>query len=195
MRIALLSAAVLLPLASLGAQDTARARAGQAQDTTRARAGQQRDTALVARAMARPTAASAKAIVVMADAVNWGAGPAALPPGASAAVLEGDPTKSGVFTMRLRFPDGYKIAPHHHPAMEHITVISGTFMVGMGDTFDEGQMKTLTAGSFGAVPPGMHHYAMAQGETVIQLHGVGPWRLIYLNKADDPRTKSKPVGP
>jgi quercetin dioxygenase-like cupin family protein len=163
MRTALLSAALLLPLASLSAQ--------KAQTAT--------------------SHAAAKAIVVMPDAVKWGPGPPALPAGASASVLEGDPAKAGVFTLRFRFPDGYKIAPHYHPGMEHITVMSGSLMVGMGDTFDEGQMSTLPAGSFGAIPPRMNHYAMAHGETVIQLHGTGPWRLVYLNKTDDPRTKAK----
>ncbi len=187
MRTALLSAALLLPLSSLAAQDTARARAGQARDTTRAMPAQVRDTA---RARARP-ARSAEAIVVMADAVKWGPAPPSLPTGASLSVLEGDPSKPGVFTMRLRMPDGYKIPPHYHPVWEHVTVVSGTFKVGMGDTFDEGQMQTLSAGSFGAIPPRMRHYAMAQGETVLQLHGTGPWRLVYVNKEDDPRTKPK----
>jgi quercetin dioxygenase-like cupin family protein len=164
----LLFAALLLPL-SLGAQGVQKAGAAKQQG-------------------------AATPIVVMADAVQWGPAPAVLPSGASVAVLEGDPAKPGVFTMRLRMPDGYRIAPHYHPGMEHVTVISGMLMVGMGDTFDEGQMKTLTAGSFGAIPPRMHHYAMAHGETVLQLHGAGPWRLVYLNKADDPRTKSKAEG-
>jgi quercetin dioxygenase-like cupin family protein len=163
MRTALLSAALLLPLAALNAQ-------------------QQQSAS---------SHAAAKAIVVMPDAVKWGPGPPALPAGASASVLEGDPGKPGVFTLRLRFPDGYKIAPHYHPGMEHITVMSGNLMVGMGDTYDEGRMNMLPAGSFGAIPPRMNHYAMAHGETVIQLHGTGPWRLVYLNKADDPRTKAK----
>jgi quercetin dioxygenase-like cupin family protein len=162
MRTALLSAALLLPLASVIAQ------------------------APRAKANAAPAA-----IVVMADDVKWGPAPPVLPAGASAAILEGDPSKPGVFTMRLRMPDGYRIAPHYHPTMEHVTVMSGMLMVGMGDTFDEGQMKSLPAGSFGGIPPRMHHYAMAHGETVLQLHGTGPWRLVYLNKADDPRTKPK----
>jgi quercetin dioxygenase-like cupin family protein len=162
MRTALLSAALVLPLASLGAQKAPRA-----------------------------TSRPAEAIVVMADAVQWAPAPPVLPAGASLSVLEGDPSKPGVFTMRLRMPDGYRIAPHYHPVWEHVTVVSGTFKVGMGDSFDEGQMKALPAGSFGAIPPRMRHYAMAQGETVLQLHGTGPWRLVYVNKADDPRTKPK----
>ena len=170
MRIATaLSAALILPLASLGAQAAHKTGATKQQG-------------------------AAAPIVVMADAVQWGPAPAVLPPGAKVAVLEGDPAKPGVFTMRLQMPDGYRIPPHYHPAMEHVTVISGTFMVGMGDTFDESQMKTLSAGSFGAIPPRMRHYAMAHGETVLQLHGTGPWRLVYVNKADDPRTKSKAGG-
>jgi quercetin dioxygenase-like cupin family protein len=181
MRIALLSAtALLLPLTSLGAQDTTTRAKAQAQDTAR-------------RARARPAAAP-RAIVVMADSVQWGPAPPILPAGASLSVLEGDPSRPGVFTMRLRMPDGYRIPPHYHPVWEHVTVVSGTFKVGMGDTFDEGQMKTLSAGSFGAIPPRMRHYAMAQGETEIQLHGTGPWRLVYVNKADDPRTKPKADG-
>jgi quercetin dioxygenase-like cupin family protein len=91
--------------------------------------------------------------------------------------------------MRLLFPDGYQIAPHYHPATEHVTVLRGTLMVGVGDKFDESQMRELPAGAFGLIPAGTRHYAKAKGETVIQLHGVGPWRLIYVNKADDPRKK------
>ena len=156
----LLCAALLVPLVSLGAQKM-------------------------------PPASShvAAAIVVMPDALKWGPAPSVLPAGASISVLDGDPGKPQPFTMRLRMPNGYKIAPHYHPATEHVTVISGTLKVGMGDSFDEGQMKTLPTGSFAAIPPKMHHYAMAQGETVLQLHGIGPWRLVYVNKADSPRLK------
>jgi len=127
--------------------------------------------------------------IALPDQMTWGPAPAMLPAGANVAVLEGDPTKSRAFTMRLLMPDGYQIPPHFHPAPEHVTVISGALMVGMGEKFDESQMKTLPAGTFGMIPVGTHHYAKAQGETVLQLHGIGPWRLIYVNKADDPRKK------
>ena len=165
MRVSLLFAtALLLPFTPLPAQKTTRAKMHAA-----------------------PTP-----IVVLPDAIAWGPAPAVLPPGATASVLEGNPMKAQPFTMRLRMPAGYKIPPHFHPAMEHVTVVSGALKVGMSDRFDEAQMKTLPAGSFAAIPPRMHHYVMAQGETVVQLHGIGPWRIVYLNKADDPRTKTSP---
>ena len=127
--------------------------------------------------------------IALPDQMTWGPAPAVLPVGAKLAVLEGDPTKAGAFTMRLLMPDGYQISPHFHPATEHVTVVSGALMVGMGEKFDESQMKALPAGTFGMIPAGMHHYAKAKGETVLQLHGMGPWRLIYVNRADDPRRR------
>src|SRR3989442_7485297 len=127
--------------------------------------------------------------VVLPDEMTWGPAPAVLPVGAKLAVLEGDPTKSAGFTMRPFIPDGYQIAPHFHPATEHLTVISRALMFGTGETFDESPMKTLPAGAFGLIPARMHHYAKAKSETVLQLHGIGPWRLIYVNKADDARKK------
>ena len=127
--------------------------------------------------------------VVLPDQITWGTAPAVLPVGAKLAVLEGDPTRPRAYTMRLLMPDGYQISPHFHPATEHVTVVSGALMVGMGEQVDESQMNTLPAGAFGLIPAGTHHYAKAKGETVLQLHGIGPWRLIYVNKADDPRKK------
>jgi quercetin dioxygenase-like cupin family protein len=123
------------------------------------------------------------------DAIQWQNGPPSLPAGAKFAVMEGDPTKEGLFTMRLSVPDGYKIPPHSHPAVEHVTVMSGTFQIGMGDQFDESKLNPMTAGTFGFLAPKMNHFAMAKGDTVIQLHGVGPWQINYVNPADDPRKK------
>ena len=121
--------------------------------------------------------------------VKWGSGPGSLPPGAQFAVLEGDPAKEGLFTMRLRLPDGYQIAPHYHSGVEHVTVLAGTFNVGVGDRFDKAATKAMPAGTFGYWPPPMRHFAWAQGETILQLHGVGPWTITYVNPADDPRKK------
>lgn len=130
-------------------------------------------------------------IYVPAD-VRWKDGPAALPPGAKLAVLEGDPAKDGFFTMRLLLPDGFKIPPHTHPKVEHVTVISGVFNLGMGEKFDENGGHAMPAGTFGFWPAGMKHFAWAKGETVIQLHGLGPWTINYLNPADDPRNTKLP---
>jgi hypothetical protein len=90
-------------------------------------------------------------------------------------VLEGNPAaSSGDYTVRLKMPDGYRISPHWHPLRENVTVISGTFKLGMGDTFDKNKMKAFTAGSFAFLDPEMHHYAMACGEVVVQVHGMSP---------------------
>jgi quercetin dioxygenase-like cupin family protein len=121
------------------------------------------------------------------SSVQWREGPPSLPPGAQMAVLEGDPTKEGAFTMRLKLPDGYKVPPHTHPKVEHITVISGTFNFGMGETFDASATQPMPTGTFGFWPAGMKHFVWAKGETIVQLHGIGPWKIEYLRPEDDPR--------
>jgi quercetin dioxygenase-like cupin family protein len=122
-------------------------------------------------------------------AIAWKDGPASLAPGARVAVLEGDPSKEGPFTMRLRLPDGFKIPPHYHGGVEHITVLQGTFNVGMGEKMDPGAAKKMPTGAFGFWPAGMRHFAFTEGETILQLHGQGPWTITYVNPADDPRKK------
>jgi mannose-6-phosphate isomerase-like protein (cupin superfamily) len=124
------------------------------------------------------------------DQVKWAPAPPFIPAGAQLAVLEGDPmAASGDYTIRLKMPDGYKIAPHTHPQRENVTVLSGTLKVGMGDQFDAGKMMSFGAGSFAYLDPSMHHYAGASGETVIQIHGQSPVKFNYINPADDPSTK------
>jgi quercetin dioxygenase-like cupin family protein len=125
--------------------------------------------------------------MIQPDQVKWAPAPAALPAGAQAAVIYGDPSKEGLFALRLKFPDGYKIAPHTHPTFEAVTVLSGTFKLGMGETADEAKAQALPAGSFFAFPPGSAHYASAEGETIVQITTVGPWGLTYVNPKDDPR--------
>ncbi len=125
------------------------------------------------------------------ETVEWKAGPAALPPGAKMAVLEGDPTKEGPFVVRFQFPDGYHVAPHTHPKTERVTVISGVLHLATGEALDRNSAKGLPAGSFGFWPAGMKHTAWAEGETIIQLHGIGPWQINYVNPADDPRNAKK----
>jgi mannose-6-phosphate isomerase-like protein (cupin superfamily) len=124
------------------------------------------------------------------DQVKYGPAPSFLAPGAQLAVLEGDPmAASGDFTIRLKMPDGYKIAPHTHPHRENVTVLSGTLKVGMGDQFDAGKMMSFGTGSFAYLDPSVHHYAMASGATVIQIHGMSPAKFNYINPADDPTPK------
>jgi hypothetical protein len=122
-----------------------------------------------------------------APAIEWKAGPASLAKGAMMVVLEGDPTQPGPFTMRLRFPDGFQVLPHWHTQMEHATVLAGVLHLGMGEKFDRAATRPLPAGSFGFWPAGTRHFAWAEGETVLQLHGVGPWTVTYVNPGDDPR--------
>jgi len=123
--------------------------------------------------------------------VQWKDGPASLAKGAKMAVLEGDPAQPGVFTMRLRFPDGFQVSPHWHTQVEHVTVIAGALNLGMGERFDRAATRKLSAGSFGHWAAGTRHFAWAEGETVLQLHGQGPWTITYVNPADDPRKPGK----
>jgi hypothetical protein len=123
--------------------------------------------------------------------IKWTKGPASLPTGVEVSVLEGDPAREGQFTMRLRLPDGYKVPPHWHPKVEHVTVFSGTFLIGMGDRFDEKALKPMNAGAFGFWPAGMKHFVLTRGVTIVQFHGVGPWGISYVNPTDDPRNAPK----
>ena len=119
--------------------------------------------------------------------LKWGEPPPVLRKGAMFVVVSGDPGQPGPFVVRLKMPAGYKIAPHWHPTDEHVTVISGTFAVGMGEKADPVAMKALPAGSYALMPAEMRHYAMAKTAAVVQVHGIGPFALNYVNPADDPR--------
>jgi quercetin dioxygenase-like cupin family protein len=145
----------------------------------------------VKQASGAPKAAPAAAAHVMLgpDEMKWGPAPPSLPPGAQAAVLDGDPTKPGLFVVRLKFPDGYKVAPHWHPTDEHVSVISGSLALGVGDKADDGSMHTLKAGAYAKMPRRVHHSAKATGETVVQLTAMGPFEITYVNPQDDPRKK------
>jgi quercetin dioxygenase-like cupin family protein len=129
-------------------------------------------------------------IMITPRDMAWGECSAVLPPGARCAVIEGDPAAANaLFTFRIRMPDNYRIAPHFHPADEHITVLAGVFKMGLGEKFDAGAMRALSAGSFAVMPKGTRHFATTEGETVLQVHAIGPWGITYANAADDPRKK------
>jgi quercetin dioxygenase-like cupin family protein len=117
----------------------------------------------------------------------WGPAPPFLAKGAQFAVYQGDPGKAGEYTLRLKLPAGYVIAPHFHPTDEHVTVISGSFLVGMGDTVDRAQAQTLAPGGFITAPAQAHHFAVAVADAVVQVHGMGPFAITYVHAADDPR--------
>jgi quercetin dioxygenase-like cupin family protein len=142
--------------------------------------------ALVALAPLSATAQE-QANIVQASGLKWAAAPPALPKGAQLAVLFGDPGKEGPYVVRLKLPSGYKVAAHMHPGDENVTVISGTLNYGMGDKLDPKKGEALKPGGYVYMPKGMHHYAWASGETVVQLHGIGPFAITYVNAADDPR--------
>lgn len=110
-------------------------------------------------------------------------------PGVKYAVYDGDPTLNSIYTMRLRFPDGYKIPPHFHPRIERITVISGTLNVGSGDVFNQNATVAVPAGGFIAMGADMHYYCWTRGDTIIQLTGIGPWEIRYVNPKDVPALK------
>ncbi|HMC30780.1 MAG TPA: cupin domain-containing protein [Candidatus Angelobacter sp.] len=157
---------------------------------------------LLAQTAAAPKKAPAKAkaagpapVVITPDKIQWGPAPAVFPAGAQFAVLAGDPGKAGPFTVRLKFPDGYRVMPHWHPSAENVTVLSGEFHVGMGDKFDESTLTTLPAQSLAVVPAHHNHYAMAKGETEVQVSAMGPFKLTYVNAADDPSKGSASAAP
>ena len=133
----------------------------------------------------------AQAAIHRPKEVRWKAGPPSLPPGAEFAVLEGDPSKPGPFVFRVKVPDGYRIPPHTPPRPERVTILAGTFHLGMGEKFDATKGETLPVGAYGTWPAGMKHYVWVEGETIVQFHGEGPWIIEYVNPDDDPRKKKK----
>ena len=137
----------------------------------------------------QPQAAEQHHTVVLGDAVQWGPAPPSLPPGAQAAVLLGSPAKEGPFVLRLKFPAGFIVPPHRHSKDELVTVISGAFGIGSGETLDRAAAKPLPPASFIHLPAGMPHYALATGESIVQINGTGPFDVIYVDPKDDPRKK------
>jgi hypothetical protein len=107
--------------------------------------------------------------IVAPAELKWGEAPPGLPPGGKMAVLDGDT----------------------HPTTERITVISGTFYLGMGDKFDEAAGREMAPGSFAVLPAGMRHFGWNTGETVLQINSEGPFQIKYVNPADDPRNAKK----
>jgi quercetin dioxygenase-like cupin family protein len=131
-------------------------------------------------------------LVRSAKDVKWGAPPPVFPPGAKFAVIAGDPAATGLVTVRFEMPAGYMIPPHFHPTDEHITVLKGSFSLGMGDVSDKTHAQTLLPGGYGVAMAGMHHYAYTATGATIQVHLQGPFAITYVNPADDPSRKRAP---
>jgi quercetin dioxygenase-like cupin family protein len=124
------------------------------------------------------------------DDLTWGPAPAIFPPGAMFAVVQGDPSVPGeIFTVRLRFPNGYILPPHTHPTDEHVTVLRGTFGVGLGTVFSADGLTLIQPNGFITAPKNMAHFATARGITEVQVHAIGPFQLTYVTPADDPTKK------
>ena len=140
----------------------------------------------VAGALLGPATAGAQA-----GNLKWGPAPAVFPPGAKMAVVSGDPMASGQYVVQLSMPDNYRIAPHFHPTDEHVKVVSGTFLVGMGDTLDISKVKQLGVGDTVTAPATVHHYAATHGATVVEVSGMGPFQLTYVNPNDMPKMPVK----
>jgi len=129
--------------------------------------------------------------MVLPNALTWSDAPPGLPRGAKMAVLSGDPSKPGLFVLRVQLPAGYTVAAHWHPSDEAVTVLSGTFALGMGDKLDPQKLESLPVGGYALLPAKMGHYAMAKTAAVIQIHAMGPFAINYVNPADDPRKQVK----
>jgi quercetin dioxygenase-like cupin family protein len=126
---------------------------------------------------------------VDADDIEWTDAPASLPRGAEMAVISGDPTKKGPFVIRLKLPEDYKVPPHRHPTAEYITVLSGRFSIGIGDTLDTDKGERLSRGDFVEIPADTNHYVWSGRGAIIQIHGQGPLAIKYANSADEPGSR------
>ncbi len=105
--------------------------------------------------------------------------------GCDLAPVAGDPNAEGApFVLRIRCADGAKIPAHWHPTDENVTVLKGTFLVGMGDTFDESKLQTMNVGNFVAMPKEMRHFATCKGDTIVQVHAMGPFKVNWVNPSE-----------
>ena len=148
--------------------------------------------ALLLAALVTPAAVAQTPAHVMENvgAAKWGPAPPMLPPGAQIAVLAGNPTASGPYTVRLKFPANYDIPAHSHPTDEHVAVVSGEFFAGMGTKLDRKAGSSLAVGGFALMPANANHFAYTKVETTILLYGQGPVEFKYVNPSDDPRLKT-----
>jgi quercetin dioxygenase-like cupin family protein len=105
--------------------------------------------------------------------------------GCEIATVSGDVNAEGApFVIRFRCADGAKVPAHWHPTDEYLTVLKGAFLVGTGETFDESKLQTMNVGNFILMSKEMRHFATNKGETIIQIHGTGPFKVNWVNPAE-----------
>jgi hypothetical protein len=122
----------------------------------------------------------------------WGPPPAGLPTGARYAVVSGDPTKAGPFTVRIDMPPDYTVRPHFHPASEEVRLLEGTLHLGHGKKFDPGAFKEVTADQPVTIAAKEPHFVHAASRVVVEVQSTGPYAITYIDRKDDPRTGSTP---
>jgi quercetin dioxygenase-like cupin family protein len=122
------------------------------------------------------------------SSLKWMDGPPSLPSGVQMAVVSGNPGKKGRFTIQLKMPADYAVPPHSHPTTEVVKVVSGKLHYGMGDKLMT-QAKTLTAGHTVTMKAKMHHWVHAPAPATVQVSGMGPFQITYVDPKDDPRKK------
>jgi quercetin dioxygenase-like cupin family protein len=134
----------------------------------------------------QPPPPSRQHVMLAATDLKWNEGPKYLPRGAQMTVIAGDMNRSGLFVVRFKFPANYFIPPHWHSADEHITVLSGSVSMGMGEKDDARQLKTLEAGGHAIIPAKAPHFLRTSADAVVQRTATGPFRTVYVNRSDDP---------
>jgi len=144
-------------------------------------------TAIFVFACATAYSGEGDVMVLTPSEMKWGAQGGLAMPGMEQLKLVGDPAKPGPYTLRLKFPAGYKLAPHTHPDSREVTILTGTWYTGYGETFDPAKLKALPAGSFYTEPANVPHFVEVREPVVIQVSGTGPSGRKFVNPADAPK--------
>jgi quercetin dioxygenase-like cupin family protein len=118
--------------------------------------------------------------------VHWLHIPALFPAGARMALVSGDPINPGTLVALISMPDGYRMPPHAHTADEHVRVIEGTFLVGVGDKFDAKKTMAMSAGDTATAPAGANHFAVAKGPTIVLVTSPSPYVVNYVRTSEEP---------
>ena len=142
---------------------------------------------LAAAAIGATGVAQTPHVMTTLNDTQWGPAPPLVPAGAQIAVLNGDPTKAGPYTVRFKFPANYDIPAHSHPGDENVVVSSGELFMGMGNKLDRTHGKGLPVGGYAFMPANINHFAFTKVETTLLLYGIGPVDFKYVNPKDDPR--------